>query len=81
LVSIEKTFLDRGVHTSWATIREILSTHEICTLVLPTEDGSELRIRRDSVPEPQHKEIYDFLNVPHQIIRPRKTWSVPGKAM
>ena len=80
LVSIEKTFLDRGVHTSWATIREILSTHEICTIVLPTEDGSELRIRRDSVPEPHHKEIYDLLNVPHQIIRPRKTWSTPTKA-
>jgi len=79
LVSIEKTFLDRGVHTSWATIREILSTHEICTIVLPTEDGSELRIRRDSVPEPQHKQIYDFLNVPYQIIRPRKTWSIPCK--
>jgi transposase len=79
LVSIEKTFLDRGVHTSWATIREILSTHEICTIVLPTEDGSELRIRRDSVPEPQHKQIYDFLNVPYQIIKPRKTWSTPCK--
>ena len=77
LVSIEKTFLDRGVHTSWATIREMLSTHEICTIVLPTEDGSELRIRRDSVPEPQHKQIYDLLNVPHQIIQPRKTWSTP----
>jgi transposase len=81
LVSIEKTFLDRGVHTSWATIREILSTHEICTIVLPTEDGSELRIRRDSVPEPQHKRIYDFLNVPYQIIRPQKTWSTPEEAM
>jgi transposase len=81
LVSIEKTFLDRGVHTSWATIREILSTHEICTIVLPTEDGSELRIRRDSVPEPQHKQIYDFLSVPYQIIRPKKTWSTPAETM
>ena len=81
LVSIEKTFLDRGVHTSWATIREILSTHEICTIVLPTEDGSELRIRRNSVPEPQHKQIYDFLNVPYQIIKPKKTWSTSAKAM
>jgi len=77
LVSIEKTLLDKGVHTSWATVRDILSTHEICTIVLPTEDSSELRIRKDSVPEPQHMELYDLLTVPHQITKPKKTWVRP----
>jgi len=78
LISIEKTLLDKGIHTSWATLRDILSTHEICTIVLPMEDGSELRIRRGSVPEPQHKEVYDLLDVPHQIMKPKKTWSIPS---
>lgn len=78
LISIEKTLLDKGIHTSWATLRDILCTHEICTIVLPMEDGSELRIRRGSVPEPQHKQLYDLLDVPHQIMKPKKTWSIPS---
>jgi transposase len=75
LVAIEKMLLDKGVHTSWATVRDILTTHQISTVVLPTSDGSELRIRQASKPEPQHEEIYDYLEVTHKIIKPVKTWS------
>ena len=74
LVAMEKTLLDKQVHTSWATVRDILSTHQISTVVLPTNDGSELRIRQASKPEPQHKEIYDLLGIDHKIIKPVKTW-------
>jgi len=49
LISIEKTLLDNGVHTSW---RDILKTHQICTVVLPTDDGSCLRIRKAATPDP-----------------------------
>src|SRR6202171_732085 len=35
LVAIEKRFLDQGVPTSWATLREQLSTHQVQTIVLP----------------------------------------------
>src|SRR5262249_59808071 len=52
LISIEKTLLDNGVHTSWATVRDILKTHQICTVVLPTDDGSCLRIRKAATPHP-----------------------------
>jgi hypothetical protein len=74
LVAMEKTLLDKQVHTSWATVRDILSTHQISTVVLPTNDGSELRIRQASKPEPQHIEIYDLLDIDHKIIKPVKTW-------
>ena len=74
LVAIEKTLLDKQVHTSWATVRDILSTHQISTVVLPTSDGSELRIRQASKPEPQHMKIYDLLGVEPNIIKPVKTW-------
>jgi hypothetical protein len=47
------------VHSCWATVREALTTHEICTVVLPTDKGSVLRIRKASTPEPQHKELYE----------------------
>jgi transposase len=79
LVSIEKTLRDKGVHSCWATVREALKTHEVCTVVLPTDKGSVLRIRKGSTPEPQHKELYELLGVPMQIIAPKKTWSDPDR--
>jgi len=60
LVAVEKTLLDQGVHTSWATVRETLRTHQVCTVVLPADDGSVLRIRRASTPEPEHVELYEL---------------------
>ncbi len=75
LVAIEKTLLDQEVHTSWATVRETLRTHQVCTVVLPADGGSVLRIRRASTPEPQHVELYEILRVPTKIMAPRKTWS------
>jgi transposase len=73
LTVIEKTLLDQNVHTSWQTIRDMLSTHQISTVVLPTSDGSELHIRQDSVPEPEHVWLYDLLDIPHRIVA-RKKW-------
>ena len=75
LVAIEKTLLDQEVHTSWATVRETLRTHQVCMVVLPADGGSVLSIRRASTPEPRHVELYEFLRVPTKIIAPRKTWS------
>src|SRR5262249_52964469 len=77
LISIEKTLLDAGVHTSWATVREALKTHQINTIVLPTDGGMTLRIRRATAPEPAHRELYQKLAIPSEIVSPRKTWSQP----
>ncbi len=75
LVAIEKTLLDRGIHTSWWTIRQILKTHQICTIVLPTDRGKVLNIRKASKPEPEHIELYNLLGIPFEIIRPKKFWT------
>ena len=74
LAAIEKRFLDQGIHTSWWTIRQQLSTHQIATIVLPTNNGMVLRIRKGGTPEPEHKEIYRILKMPSQVIKPIKTW-------
>ena len=74
LVAIEKTLLDQDVHTCWKTLRDKLKTHQTCTVVLPTDTGDVLRIRTGSTPEPQHRTIYELLNVSQQIIPTRKTW-------
>lgn len=75
LISIEKTLLNQGVHTSWATVRETLKTHQVATVVLPTGGGMELRIRKGTTPEQAHRELYRKLAVPPEIIPPRKSWS------
>jgi hypothetical protein len=80
LVAIETTLLNQSEHTSWATIRETLRTHQVVTVVLPTDGGRVLRIRKATTPEPQHAELYRLLNVPSEIIRPRRTWSAPPLA-
>lgn len=77
LVSIEKTLLDAGIHTSWATVRETLKTHQLNTVVLPTEGGLTLRIRRGSTPEPAHRVLYQTLGIGSEVVPPRKTWSRP----
>jgi transposase len=74
LVAIEKTLLDHGAHTSWKTVRDALKTHQVCTVVLPTDSGDELHLRKGSTPEKPHRDIYRLLDVPEQIIEPRKTW-------
>jgi transposase len=73
LTAIEKTLLDAGLHTSWATVREQLKTHQVNTIVLPTEGGMELRIRKATVPEPIHRELYKQLRVAPEIMRPQQS--------
>jgi transposase len=74
LAAIEKRFLDQGIHTSWWTIRQQLSTHQVATIVLPTSNGMVLRIRKGGTPEPEHKKIYEVLKIPSRVIKPIKTW-------
>jgi len=79
LVAIEKTLRDRGMYTSWATVRETLKDHTICTVAMPTTSGAVLRIRKGSTPEPKHKELYELLGISPQIIKPKRTWSEPKR--
>lgn len=74
LAAIEKRFLDEGIHTSWWSIRQQLSTHQVATIVLPTNNGMVLRIRKGGTPEPDQKEIYRILRIPSQVMKPIKTW-------
>jgi hypothetical protein len=68
LVAIETTLLNQGVHTSWATIRGMLATHQVATIILPTDDGKVLRIRKGMTPEPEHVELYRLLEISQEIM-------------
>ncbi len=75
VVAIEKRCLDQGRHTSWATLREQLSTHQVATVVLPTTEGRILKIRKASTPDDMHREIYRVLQIPHEVMKPVKSWT------
>lgn len=75
LISIEKTLLDQGIHSSWPTVREALKTHQVCTIVLPTSDGSTLRIRKAATPEPNVLDLYRSLGVSPTVMKPQRTWA------
>ena len=75
LVAIETTLLNQEVHTSWATVRQTLANHEVATIVLPTDGGKLLRIRKGMTPEPEHLELYRLLEYSAEIMQPIKTWS------
>jgi len=75
LIAIEKTLLDQGIHSSWPTVRDTLKSHQICTVVLPTDDGSALRIRKAATPEPEVENLYRTLGIASQIIKPQHSWT------
>lgn len=77
LVTIEKHFLDQGLHTSWATLRQQLETHQVVTVALQASDGRRLTIRRATRPEDTHQHIYRTLDISPDIMEPIKTWQPP----
>ena len=75
LAAIEKTLLDQGLHTSWATVRDTLKTHQVCTVVLSTKGGQTLRIRKASTPEKDVAELYAVLRLSDPVINPVYRWT------
>ena len=75
LVAIEKTQLDRGLHTSWASVRAMLKTHQVCTIVLPTKGGQTLRIRKASTLEKEVTEFYTLLGLTDRVVKPVSRWT------
>jgi transposase len=75
LAAIEHRFIQAGIHTSWATIRNQLRTHQVITIVLPADkNGRVLKIRKATIPESEHRHIYTTLRIPADVMQPVKTW-------
>jgi len=68
-----RAVVDQDDQISWETLRERLTTHQVCTVALRTDTGDVLRIRKSSIPERHHRAVYQLLDVPEQIISTRKT--------
>ena len=66
LHSIEYMLRARGVHSRWATIKRVVSTHDYSTIQLPTTAGPVINIRKPGIPEGIHVEIYEKLKVDYK---------------
>ena len=64
LHAIERRLQENGDHRSWPTIRDLLSTHQMVTIVHRCTDGTVLRLRRPSQPELEQRKIYRTLRIP-----------------
>ena len=64
LHAIERRLQENGDHRSWPTVRDLLSTHQMVTIVHQCTDGTVVRVRRPSQPELEHREIYRALRIP-----------------
>jgi len=52
-----------GIHSSWSSIRKILSTQSRVTVSMLCKNGSTVHVRKSSRPEPNQQEIFSALGV------------------
>jgi transposase len=74
-VAIERILHQAGDSTSWETLREELTTHQIVTITLPTTDGKVLAIRKAGIPDRRVREIYRLLALDTEPMKPLRTWT------
>jgi transposase len=53
----------QGIHLSWDSLRNIMSTQQRITLKMPTDDNKTIHLRTTTQAEVRHKKIYDALGV------------------
>ncbi len=69
LHSIETTLRNQGEYRLWSTIRDVLRTHQVNTIVLPATNGDVYEIRKPTVAEAEHEEIYRKLEIDPKVNR------------
>ena len=69
LNSIEYVLKMNGDTREWKTIKEILVTHERCTIILKGEAQKVYGIRASGIPESCHNEIYRTLKIKDHLKR------------
>ena len=68
-------------YTVGCTLRGQLRTHQVITIVLPEDHhGRVLTIRKATIPEPEHRQIYATLGIPAEVMQPVKAWQVSPRS-
>ena len=63
----------QGIHLSWDSIRNIMSTQQRITIILPTENNKTIHLRTTAKAEVRQKQIYNALNIKSDPIGKFKT--------
>jgi transposase len=53
----------QGIHLSWDSLRNIMSTQQRITLKMPTDENKTIHLRTTTQAEVRHKKIYDALGI------------------
>jgi hypothetical protein len=53
----------QGIHFSWVSIRNIMSTQQRITLTLPTDDHKTIHLRTTTQAEARQKQLYTALSI------------------
>ena len=52
-----------GIHSSWSSLRKILSTRNRVTVSMRCRNGDTVHVRKSTRPEPKQQEIYSILGI------------------
>lgn len=63
----------QGVHLSWESIRNIMSSQQRLTITLPTEDNKTIHLRTTTQVDARQKQIYAALSIKPDLIGKCKT--------
>ena len=63
----------QGIHLSWESIRNIMSTQQRISITLPTDDHKTIHLRTTTKAEVRQKKIYHALNIKPDLIGKNKT--------
>jgi len=75
---VRETLRASGDLRDWKTLRRLLSTHSLTSILLPLEDGRVLRIRKPSTPDPEQERVYKLLGIDWKsVFAPQKTFMKP----
>ena len=53
----------QGIHLSWDSLRNMMSTQQRITIKIPTDEKKTIHLRTTTQAEVRHKKIYDALGV------------------
>ena len=73
LNAIRYKLLAAGIHLSWKTVRNIMSSHCMVTSTMQTKDNHTLTIRDCSSLEELHINVYNALHISHKPLKRRRT--------
>jgi hypothetical protein len=72
LHATEYMLRNQNCSLSWKSVNRLVSSHTYSTIVLPTTKGEVIHLRKPSIPEQVHKEIYDKLNIDYTKLKSTK---------